>query len=56
MEQSIEDCKQSVEQLIQLYEDIDEQVDGFIAKQDVGMKLTTLKSIKQDIERQLEDN
>lgn len=51
MEHSPAEYKESVEQLIGLYEGLEESVEGFMAEQDVDMKLTTLRSIQRDIEQ-----
>lgn len=45
-----EKAEESIEQLISVYEKAEEQVDGFMAEQDVDMKLTALRSMKRDIE------
>lgn len=51
MEQTPVEYKESVEQLIELYEGLEESVEGFMAEQDVDMKLTALRSMQRDIEQ-----
>lgn len=41
----------TVDELIEQYESLDEEKLDFMAEQDVSMKLTTLKSVREDIKR-----